>query len=401
MKYAILRYANNNKEVWMIEKNAATRGIYYREHSTRKHGKQKDRYFMIQYFIDGKRKKEALGWASKGWTEKKAAEILAELKVNKRTGDGPRTLAEKRKKEVKILVGENTFPQTFAEIFDKYIKQSLQDKSQKSCNTEVGYFKKWIAPYIGDKLINKISVDSLEQIKKIMNDKERTPRTICYVLAIIRQTFNYAIDRDLYSGNNPVARVKKPTGDNRRMRFLTKKEANALLEQLKKSSEQVHDMALLSLHCGLRAGEIFKLTRSDVNFEHGIISIRDTKSGRNRNAIMTPNVKKMLEKNKQDSRSNGFVFRASTGGLIKSVSNSFDRAVKSLGFNKGINDARQKVVFHTLRHTYASWLVMSGVDLYTVQKLMGHSTIAMTERYAHLAPDHLKRAVEMFVAAWE
>ncbi|GHT93293.1 hypothetical protein FACS1894122_08290 [Alphaproteobacteria bacterium] len=69
-----------------------------------------------------------------------------------------------------------------------------------------------------------------------------------------------------------------------------------------------------------------------------------------------------------------------------------------LGFNNGVNDDRQKVVFHTLRHTYASWLVMSGVDLYTVQKLMWHSTIAMTERYSHLAPDHLKKAVSMFEA---
>jgi integrase len=57
--------------------------------------------------------------------------------------------------------------------------------------------------------------------------------------------------------------------------------------------------------------------------------------------------------------------------------------------NEGVTDARQKVVFHTLRHTFASWLVMRGVPLYDVAKLMGHNTIVMTQRYGHLAPDRL------------
>jgi site-specific recombinase XerD len=105
----------------------------------------------------------------------------------------------------------------------------------------------------------------------------------------------------------------------------------------------------------------------------------------------------MLEKNKRNSDSKGLVFISTVVTKIDSVSKSFSRAIETLGFNNGIDDHRQKVVFHTLRHTYASWLVMSGVDLYTVQKLMGHSTISMTERYSHLAPDHLKKAVKMLV----
>jgi site-specific recombinase XerD len=67
--------------------------------------------------------------------------------------------------------------------------------------------------------------------------------------------------------------------------------------------------------------------------------------------------------------------------------------------DESATDRRQKVVFHTLRHTCASWFVMSGVDLYTVKNIMGHSTIAMTERYAHLAPNYLKKAVSMMKAS--
>ncbi|GHU19008.1 integrase [Alphaproteobacteria bacterium] len=386
-------------------KNTKISGLRYREHATRKHGLQKDKYFIIRYMVDGKRKEEGLGWLSEGWTEKKAAARLFELKENNRTGQGPKTLAEKREQSKKAQEQEEEKQKedsvkliTFSEVFEKYIAQARQDKNEKSCDNEVSIFKNWIASSVENKTMNEITLDLLEQIKKAMSDAGKATKTIRHMLALVRQVFNYAINRDLYSGNNPVNKIKKPSSDNRRIRFLTKKEASTLLEHLSKSSEQVHDMALLSLHCGLRAGEIFSLTWNDVDFEHGILSIKDTKSGRNRSAIMTRDIKKILEENKENSETSGLVFISTTGAKITEISNSFARAVNTLGFNNGVDDDRQKVVFHTLRHTYASWLVMSGVDLYTVQRLMGHSTISMTERYSHLAPDHLKKAVGMFEA---
>jgi integrase len=198
----------------------------------------------------------------------------------------------------------------------------------------------------------------------------------------------------LYSGDNPVSKVKKPSEDNRRSRFLSQEESITQLEELSKVSSTVHDIALISLRCGLRAGEIFKLTWNDVDFRNGTILIKDTKSGRNRNAITTKDIRDMLEKRRGLSTS-GLVFFSRTGEKITAVSDTFARAVERLGFNAGVTDRRQKVVFHTLRHTYASWLVISGADLYRVQRLMGHSTISMTERYSHLAPSHLKEAVDL------
>jgi integrase len=388
----------------MMEISTSTKGIKYREHETRKHGKQKDRYFFIRYTLDGKDKKEALGWASEGWSEKKAAEYLFELKKNQRTGDGARTLAEKREQAQKQKEEEEAKTKeeesktiTFSEVFEKYIVQAQHDKSISSCRDEVCFFKNWIQPVMGNLSMSEITPDTLNSLKKTVLENGKTPRTATYILAVVRQVFNYAKNHDLYLGENPVSKIKKPSCDNRRIKFLTKKEANALLEYLKGISKQLHDMSLLSLHCGLRAGEVFHLTWNDVDFEHEVLSIKDTKSGRNRSAIMTPDVKIMLEENKENSNSNGLVFISAVGTEIDAISKSFARAVKTLGFNNGIDDPRQKVVFHTLRHTYASWLVMSGVDLYTVQKLMGHSTISMTERYSHLAPDHLKKAVRMLV----
>lgn len=104
------------------------------------------------------------------------------------------------------------------------------------------------------------------------------------------------------------------------------------------------------------------------------------------------------------ARSKGeLVFPAKNGAKRRWVPDTFERTVRNLGLNNTgevdadgkpveIADARQRVVFHSLRHTFASWLVQNGTPLYTVAKLMGHSTLEMTQRYSHLAPDTLKKA---------
>jgi site-specific recombinase XerD len=70
--------------------------------------------------------------------------------------------------------------------------------------------------------------------------------------------------------------------------------------------------------------------------------------------------------------------------MAEMISSAFSKAVDAIGLNAGITDSRMKVVFHSLRHTYASWLVEKGVDLYTVKELIGHSSLSMTERYSHV-----------------
>jgi integrase len=341
-----------------------------------------------------------------GITEAIAAERLHDLKMAQRTGVGARTLAETRqlqKEEAEIKeaarIQREREQTTFAAIFNKYYKQAAQDKDSKTCKVEISLFNKWLHPLIGSMPMKDISPFILEKLKKQMSDAGRAPRMVTYALALVRQVFNYAKNNDLYNGDNPVTKVKKPSEDNRRSRFLSQEESIILLAELSKVSSTAHDIALISLRCGLRAGEIFRLTWNDVDFRNGTILIKDTKSGKNRNAIMTQDVKDMLERRRGLSttlgNTSGLVFISKAGEKITEVSDAFARAVKRLGFNEGVTDRRQKVVFHTLRHTYASWLVMSGVDLYTVQRLMGHSTISMTERYSHLAPDHLKKAVSM------
>jgi integrase len=88
------------------------------------------------------------------------------------------------------------------------------------------------------------------------------------------------------------------------------------------------------------------------------------------------------------------VFTGKGGKHLSEVSRTFDRCVDELKLNEGIENRRQKLTFHNLRHTFASWLLDKNVKLFTVGKLLGHTTMRMTERYSHLKDGEMKKVVE-------
>jgi len=387
----------------MATKKTATKmpGVRYREHKTRKYMGKPDMYFSIRYRINGKLKEEGIGWASQGWNATKVSVVLSDLKRNHLTGDGPQTLAEKRELEYAERLRIEKEALKFSSYFkDRYYPEAKENKQPKSYKREKSLHKKWIKPVIGHMTFRDIKPFHLEKLKKVMRNAKKSPRSIQYALAVTRQVFNHAINNESFEGDNPVRKVSKPKVDNKRVRFLSLDEADDLLKEINGRSQRLYEMSLISLHCGLRAGELFDLEWGCVDFKNERLLLMDTKGGVNRSIYITKAVKDMLSQ-KEPGKPTDLVFPSRKGERIKEVSNAFGRAVDELEFNKGITDDRHKVVFHTLRHTYASWLVQNGVDLYTVQKLMGHSTIAMTERYAHLAPDNLKAAVRVLEKSLE
>lgn len=168
------------------------------------------------------------------------------------------------------------------------------------------------------------------------------------------------------------------------------------MSQLAKRSTDIHDMALFSLHTGARAGEVFSLTWGDVDLFTGTALLRDTKSNKNRPLYLSEDVKKILAMRRStDSKNTDLVFPDKEGNKIVQISKTFYRVVEELQLNKDVVDRRDKVTFHTLRHTYASMLVRAGVDIYHVKELLGHSSIALTERYSHLSESNLRKAALM------
>ena len=115
-------------------------------------------------------------------------------------------------------------------------------------------------------------------------------------------------------------------------------------------------------------------------------------------AFMTTSVKDMLKSMKQD-KPDKLVFHSTKKGKIDRISRTFDRTVEELGLNKGITDRRLKLTFHSLRHSYASFLAMKGVPVLTIKDALGHKSLTMAMRYSHLAPSALKETARVIEQA--
>jgi len=222
--------------------------------------------------------------------------------------------------------------------------------------------------------------------------------TIKHCLVLVRQIFNRAKNWGMFDGENPVRETINADRkflrmkDNRRLRFLSRDEADSLLKEIKTVSQQTHDICLIALQTGMRMGEIFNLKWQDIDLIHGVIHIRNPKNNETRQAYIVPKLK-MLFKDRQKLKyiKTEFLFVDRNGKQIRQLSDTFNRAVKKLGLNADVTDRQNKIVPHTLRHTFASWLALQGEPLLTIKELMGHKDIETTMRYAHLMPDQ-KRA---------
>ncbi|MCF8082883.1 MAG: site-specific integrase [Deltaproteobacteria bacterium] len=393
------------------------KGLQATDHETRKHGKRFDRYIRARFRVEGKTQVFGLGWESEWILAEKARMLregetgprrsfldycqgeLARLKQNALRGSGPVTPKEEREvnqakaeAQEKARNEEERKALTFGEYWENHYFPAAKTNKPKSYKAEKSLYGKWIRPNISKLKMADLRPLHVEGIKRKMLKADKSPRTIQLVLAIARQCWNHARNNGVVYAEWPGKSVKAPKFDNRRMRFLTKDESDKLLAKLKKTSQQVHDMALLSLETGMRAGEIFTLDWEHVDLASAQIRVVDTKGGENRIAYMTKKVKTMLLALPERK---GKAFPPRQGETIGQVSKTFMRCVDALELNSGVTDERNKVTFHTCRHTFASRLVQAGTDLYTVKELLGHSTIALTERYSHLAPENMQAAIKV------
>jgi integrase len=164
--------------------------------------------------------------------------------------------------------------------------------------------------------------------------------------------------------------------------------------EIRKYSESTYRVALLSMHTGMRFGEIAGLLWQHVKVNQGYILVLDPKNTEGRTVYMNDAVKELFAA-MEPGKPNSLVFPSNRGTKMTSVSNTFTRAVETLGLNEGITDRRMKVVFHTLRHSCASWLANSGVDMQEVGKVLGHKSLTMTMRYSHINDSKVKNAMQL------
>jgi len=387
----------------------AHKGLRYREHEMRKHGKRKDRYYSVRFKVGGRDYTYGIGWVSDGIPEevrKRNPDIgfeeycLEELRLyrlNVKNGQGVRNPSEKREaadgqraEAQRELEEEQRKNRTFGDYAENdYFPWAEDNKAKNSIRSEKTLFENWIKPEIGEIPMLQLAETDMERLKQRMMKAGKAVKTVHLTLALVRQIYNHAKRPDIYL----LAKAKMPRIDNAKLRYLTAAEIETLLSALKEKSETVHDQALLAVNTGLRFSEVAGLQWEDVNYETGTLAIRDGKTG-SRTVFFNDTVKKVL-KAKQGKKKAGLVFPIETGDnkgqRQEAVSKTFQREADRL-FNKGVNDRRLRVSFHTLRHTFGSHVYGNTGDLYLTQKALGHKTMVMAQRYAKMNETRLREA---------
>ncbi|KJS28971.1 MAG: hypothetical protein VR64_22250 [Desulfatitalea sp. BRH_c12] len=392
------------------------KGVRYRKHPTRKHGVQMDHYYVITYKFSGRTITEAVGWATDGNKPSDAFELLRKLKRNQKTGKGPCTLAEMREESEaekmakrRELAAEELRNISFKTFFkDTFLPDSKTRWKPETTRKAEEHVKNWIDPVTGATPMREIGLTQVNRIRGKLADAGRSARMQQYVFRTFAMVWNAALDHGLVDGPSPTksGSFRLPKVDNERQRYLTIDEENKLLAEVLKKSKQAHDMAVVSLDAGLRFGEVASLTWGCVDKENGLLRILDTKSGRDRNVPMTMRLNALFESmmsgnssdlvfppKTQKPKQDGTASASATSRRQRQIPSSFKRGLEDAKLNEGVENPKMRASFHTLRHTCASRMVQAGVDLYRVQRLLGHSTPVMTARYSKLADDDLRQAV--------
>lgn len=383
-----------------MQKIAKFTGVYSNPSEKRRHKNKPDRCFYITFQDKSKKKVwEKIGWASEGISADFASRMRSERVYEVR--HGKKIPADLRKEE----------PLTFEDIWKDFYEYAKINK--KSYRDDMFRYKKHIQPVFGKILIRSITSEDIDEFKGRLLDpdgSDLSAQSVCHVLGIMRTAFNKAIKSEKFSGKNPVSSVKFPSTNNtNRLRYLTPFEIDEmLLPMLCEASHTIYELAYVSIYTGMRADEIFSLRWQDINLENRTIHILETKNTEARTAYITDGLIDVFKAKKRGlpheyvfpqemvrgANSKGGWKQVLPGKKKTEVSKTYFRILDEIGLNDGVVDSRYRVCFHTLRHTFGSWLAIRGESLQTIAELMGHKRISQTMRYAHLCPDKKKVAVE-------
>ncbi len=333
---------------------AKTKGLYKRKRS---------RFWWICYQGPfGKMQYES----SKSTSRKDAEYILACRK--KAVGEG-------KTPEIKRIKNHS-----FRELAGEYLRWAERQRCFPTKKVLVGQLVEVFGNYplrgLTSRLIEQYQTERLQRNK---------PATVNRVVTILKHMFTKAVEWDMVEEEvlKRIRRVKFLQENNRRLRILHKEECHELVEAC---SPHLRPIVITALNTGMRKGEILGLRWEQADLKHGFILLDITKNGERREIPINATLRATLEAIPHGLESK-YVFVDRNGNPFKDVKRSFRTACR----REGISDFR----FHDLRHTFASHLVMGGVDITTVKELLGHKTLTMTLRYAHLAPSHKVNAVKV------
>ena len=310
-----------------------------------------------------------IDYASSGSSRYKDAEaLLLQRKQSIKEGKQP---------ETKKIVNHS-----FNELIAEYLKWAERQRCFKS----KVYLIKQLVDTFGRLPLRRFNTMLVEQYQTERLQRGNKPATVNRLLATLKHAFTKAVEWDMVEEEvlKRVRKVKFLEENNRRLRYLSKEECQSFV---KACDPHLRPIVITALNTGMRKGEILSLKWDNVDLKHGFILLDITKNGDRREVPINDTLRNNLQGISRRLDVPHVFHDYVTGKPYKDVKRSFTSACK----RAGIRDFK----FHDMRHTFASHLVMAGVDITTVKELLGHQELKMTLRYAHLAPSHKVKAVDI------
>ena len=317
--------------------------------------------YYIDYRLNGRRYRE-----STNTTKRREAELVLDC-FKQKTKESKRPEIKEARKGYKL-----------AELAQEYLKWTERQRVHKTKKIWV----KQLVQVFGNLDVKDLNPRVIEQWQSVRL-KYNKPSTVNRLTGCLKHMINKGVQWEMASEEAlKLVRMVKPLEENnRRLRFLTIGECQTLIDCC---APHLKPIVIVALHTGMRRGEILGLKWKQVDLNHGFILLDTTKNGERKEIPIDDTLQEMFTEMPHSIESI-HVFTDRDGNPYKSIKHSFSTALRKAG----IHDFR----FHDCRHTFASHLVMAGVDLVSVKDLLGHKSLTMTLRYAHLASGHKRKAV--------
>ena len=273
----------------------------------------------------------------------------------------------------------------FNRLKELYIKHAKTN--HKKYKNQIYYLNGLEKYFNNGKPVNTIKPEHiLKYIEYLRNSGKRGKRknsSINRFLEILSKMFNLAINNGELT-ENPLKKVPKLKEDNHKIRFLTDDEETRLYASIDLKAPYLSPIVTTALQTGMRRGEIFGMKWDNIDFNNCIVYVLDTKSGKSREIPISDKLYKVLQSIPRTSK---YVFiNPQTNQPYVDIKKSFN-LVKE-------HAVIENFCFHDLRHTFATRMVIAGVDLFTLMEILGHTNVTTTMRYAHVIPGRKMEAIK-------
>ncbi len=312
--------------------------------------------------------------------------------VRRSTETSDKKLAEAILSKVRVQIVEGKYfdkpkeeARTFGELMDRYLREHASRRS---------HYRRYVnmvtnlTSHFGNPKLEQVTPKTIVAFKNKRYADGVRPATINRELALMKKAFNLACREWEWTKDNPVCRVSMERENNTRDRWLTCEEERRLLAV---AAPWLQDVIVFAIHTGMRCGEILNLTWAGVDLNRRTVTVFKSKNGERRTIPLSHTLVQALQARGRRIDSE-LVFTSAAGTPLDApnLRRSFRLALK----HGQVPDFR----FHDLRHTCATRMVQAGVDLYKVQRILGHKSPMMTQRYAHHYPESLRDGVAIFDA---